>query len=206
VDDAMGRIMQTLKEERLDRNTLVIFYSDNGGHNGYTSNAPLRSGKGNPWEGGIREPLVMHWPEMLKGGRTFEAPVSSIDLLPTLCAVAGADLPQDLGIDGLNILPAITGEQDLDRQELYWHFPHYRAYEDVRPFSIVRRDDWKLIRFWEGPTELYNLREDPSETNNLSRREPEKVLELESALDQWLKETEARIPRLNPDFGNNTGQ
>lgn len=200
VDDAMGLLMNTLEEEDLLDNTLVIFYSDNGGHNGYTSNAPLRSGKGNPWEGGIREPMVMHWPDRIKPGSTFAPAVSSIDLLPTLCRVAGADIPEGLVPDGLDLYPAIAGEGEVEREDLFWHFPHYRAYEDVRPFSIVRSGDWKLIRFWEGYSELYNLAEDPSETRDLSADHPDRVIDLHSRLDKWLLETGARIPRINTGY------
>lgn len=200
VDEAMGKLMSTLEEEGLLDNTLVIFYSDNGGHNGYTSNAPLRSGKGNPWEGGIREPMVMHWPDRIKPGSTFNPAVSSIDLLPTLCGIAGAEIPEELVLDGLDLFPAIAEEEEVERKDLFWHFPHYRGYEDVRPFSIVRSGDWKLIRFWEGSVELYNLASDPSENNNLSSENPAKLLELQSKMDQWLMETGAKIPRVNPDF------
>ncbi len=200
VDDAMGQVMVALQEEGLLKNTLVIFFSDNGGHNGYTSNAPLRSGKGNPWEGGIREPLVMHWPKKLERGGEYEHPVSSIDLLPTLCSAAGIDIPEDLNVDGVDVLPSLIQGDTLSREDLYWHFPHYRGYEDVRPFSIVRSGDWKLVRFWEGHNELYNLREDPSETDDRSLREVEVVLELESKLDRWLILTGAKVPRVNPDF------
>jgi arylsulfatase A-like enzyme len=200
VDDAMGRVMETLEEEGLIENTLVIFYSDNGGHNGYTSNAPLRSGKGNPWEGGIREPLVMHWPKVLDAGTEFTGPVSSIDLLPTLCNVAGVGVPENIGVDGVNIMPALLDDQELSRDGLFWHFPHYRSYEDVRPFSIVQSGDWKLIRFWEGSNELYNLADDPSETDDLSSVNVKKVLELESMLDSWLLETGALVPRVNPEY------
>ena len=200
VDDAMGRILETLEEERLLSNTLIVFFSDNGGHNGYTSNAPLRSGKGNPWEGGIREPMVMHWPKRFDGGTVFSDPVSSIDLLPTLCSAAGVELPEHIVVDGMDLMPALYDDQDLGREDLFWHFPHYRSYEDVRPFSIVRSGDWKLIRFWEGSNELYDLAEDPSESNDLSSQQVDKVLELESRLDNWLLETGALVPIVNPEF------
>lgn len=206
VDDAMGMIINVLEEENILNNTLVIFYSDNGGHNGYTSNAPLRSGKGNPWEGGIREPMVMHWPDMIEAGTDFVSPVSSIDLLPTICGATHIALPKELNVDGINLMPFISNGESLLRKDLFWHFPHYRSYEDVRPFSIIRSDNWKLIRFWEGPIELYNLEEDPSESNNLSSSEPDKVIELEQKLDEWLLETHARIPRINPEFVEDLNQ
>lgn len=200
VDEALGKIIATLEAENLLENTLVIFYSDNGGHNGYTSNAPLRSGKGNPWEGGIREPLVMHWPAQIRAGTTFEGPVSSIDLLPTLCGIAGVDNSAMPEVDGIDVFPAVVNNSETGRQDLFWHFPHYRSYEDVRPFSIVRSANWKLIRFWEGRVELYDLKKDPSETNNVAGENPEVLIQLESKLDKWLMDTGARIPRINAEF------
>ncbi len=203
VDDAMGTILTTLEEEGILDNSIVVFFSDNGGHNGYTSNKPLRSGKGNPWEGGIREPMVIHWPEHISPGSTFDQPVSSIDLLPTLSKLAGIEFEKYSQPDGIDISSAFLDNPSQDRNDLFWHFPHYRGYEDVRPYSIIRSGDWKMIRFWEGRTELYNLVNDPSESENVADKHQEKINELNNKLDFWLKETGAKMPKLNPDYEGN---
>lgn len=200
VDEAMGRIMGTLKEEGLTEQTLIILTSDNGGHNAYTSNAPWRSGKGNPWEGGLRVPQVFYWPEKIKPGSQFSNPVSSIDFLPTICAAAGIDLEKDIEKDGINLWPYFEEEILWSREDLHWHFPHYRQYEDVRPYSIVRSGDWKLIRFWEGRIQLYNLRDDPAEERDLSGLQPETTETLLRRLNEWIKETNAVVPKKNPEW------
>lgn len=199
VDNAMGAVLQALNDAGVADNTIVVFTSDNGGLLGSTSNVPLRSGKGYPYEGGIREPFIVRWPGVVKPGTANDAMVCTIDLLPTVCAATGAPLP-DRPVDGVSILPLLRGKKKLDREALFWHFPHYRG-EDVSPYGIVRKGDWKLIKWYEGPTnELYNLADDLSETTNLAGERPEKVEELDALLAEWLGTVGAKMPVPNPEY------
>ncbi|MDY7107594.1 MAG: sulfatase [Planctomycetota bacterium] len=211
VDDGVGRIMRTLDERGLTGKTLVIFSSDNGGLLGPTNNAPLRSGKGYPYEGGIRVPLIVRWPGNTPAGSTCDEPVSSVDFLPTICEAAGLSPPEDRAIDGVSLVSLLRGGASPDREAIFWHFPHYRG-RNVVPYSIIRADDWKLIRRYEGKThELFNLRRDLSERNDRSAQKPETVEALSAKLDAWLESVGARLPRPNPaweseDDGRATGE
>ncbi|MEW4487784.1 sulfatase [Thalassoglobus sp. JC818] len=200
VDDAVGTIVGELEKLGLTDRTLVIFTSDNGGLIGPTNNAPLRSGKGYAYEGGIRVPLIMKWPGVIPAQTTSDEPVMSIDLLPTIAAATGATLPSDRTIDGESLLSLVQsgGEEGLEERVLTWHFPHYR--HAPGPYSIIRSGDWKLIRWDEGPVELYNLDEDLGETKNLSDKLPELRVELNAKLDAELKAQGAKIPVPNPNY------
>ncbi len=201
VDDAVDKIVAVLDELGLADNTIIFFTGDNGGLLPITSNVPLRSGKGYPYEGGIREPLIVRWPKSVKAGSVSHEPVTSVDYLPTICEAAGAPLPRGRDIDGVSILGPLRsgGAAKLNREALYWHFPHYRG--DVVPYSIVRSGDWKLIKRYEGKTfELFNLRTDMSEKEDLSESMPQKVRELDAKLTAWLGTVGAKLPRPNPDY------
>ncbi|MCB1061382.1 MAG: sulfatase [Verrucomicrobiae bacterium] len=203
VDDSTGQILKVLKELDLDQNTVIIFTSDNGGldnKSNPTDNAPLRSRKGYAYEGGIRVPFLVRWPDKVPAGKVSDAPVCSIDLFPTILDITGVELPKDLAIDGVSLAPHLKsgGETALDRGALFWHFPHYR--HAPGPYSIVRQGDWKLIKFWEGPMELFDLKNDLSESTNLANSQPEKVKELEDLLMSRLEADGARLPKPNPDF------
>ena len=201
VDHAAGKIIETLEDLEILEKTVIIFTSDNGGLKGHsTDNSPLRSGKGYPYEGGIRVPLIIYWKGRAPAGTESDTPVSSIDLFPTICEAAGIGLPGDRVIDGESIIPALIRSDNLRREALFWHFPHYRG-RDVVPYSIIRKGDWKLIKRYEGKTfELFNLKDDLSETADLSERMPDKVEELDKNLQNWLKESNAKLPRENPDY------
>ncbi|HBE43435.1 MAG TPA: sulfatase, partial [Bacteroidales bacterium] len=193
LDDAVGQLIDVLEDENLMENTIIIFFSDNGGLLGPTDNKPLRSGKGYPYEGGIKEPMFVYWKNVIRPGTTCDLPVSSIDFLPTICSVTGTPLPPDRIIDGRDISPVLYGKK-MKRIPLYWHFPHYRV-NDIVPYSIIRDGDWKLIKWYEGkPFELYNLKKDPSETRNLSSINNSRVRKLNNKLEKWLIETEAKMP------------
>jgi arylsulfatase A len=201
VDDAVGKICSVLDELSLAENTIIFFTSDNGGLMGITNNTPLRAGKGYPYEGGIREPLIVRWPKVIKPGTVSNEPVTSVDYFPTICEAAGVPLPQHRDIDGVSLLWHLktNGAQELNRDTLFWHFPHYRG--NIVPYSIIREGDWKLIKRYEGKTfELYNLNGDLSESNDLSEVLPQKVRRLNAKLTRWLKITGARPPRPNPDY------
>lgn len=197
LDDAVGRITRALDETGLAKNTLVIFTSDNGGFLPATCNAPLRKGKGYPYEGGIREPLIIRWPGTVRPGTVSREVVTSVDFFPTLLEAAGADLPEDRAIDGVSLVSHLLsgGRQSLGREAVYWHFPHYR-HKDIVPYSIIRSGPWKLIKYYEGkPFELFNLEKDLGEYKDLSEERPDKVNELNLKLEAWLKNVNARMPK-----------
>jgi len=210
VDDAVGRITETLDELGLADNTVFIFTSDNGGLSDYpqihgpTNNAPLHAGKGFPYEGGIRVPLIVRWPGVVRPGSVCDAPVTSVDYLPTIVRAAGLSPPNDRVIDGEDLTPLLTQSGTLQRGAIYWHFPHYRpSWPEgvVVPYSIIRAGDWKLIKRYEGKTfELFNLKDDLGEQSDLSERMPEKVRELDARLTAWLKASGAKLPRPNPGY------
>jgi arylsulfatase A-like enzyme len=202
VDDAVGTIMQTLREAKLAENTIVIFTSDNGGLRGPTDNTPLRSGKGYAYEGGIRVPLIIRWPGVVAPGTTSAEPVISVDLLPTIAEATGIAPPKDRDIDGVSLVTLLKNPStSLNRDSLVWHFPHYR--HPPGPYSIIRSDDWKLIKWYEGQTELYRLSDDLGEQNDLAPKMPEKVAELDAVLMKELESEGARLPRTNPDYEQN---
>ena len=200
VDDAVGMIMGTLKETGLAENTLVIFTSDNGGLKGPTDNSPLRSGKGYAYEGGIRVPLIVRWPELISPGTISHEPVSSVDYLPSIAEATGSDIPSNLDIDGTSLVSLLKsdGQQSLNRDAIYWHFPHYR--HAPGPYSIIRSGDWKLIKWYEGGFELYNLKNDLSENINLADTNTQQVKELDRQLSSELSRIGAKIPRTNPNY------
>ena len=194
VDNCIGTIMKTLDEEGLTENTLLIFTGDNGGLLGPTHNAPLRSGKGFPFEGGIREPFIVRWPAKIKAGQVSEEPVCSIDILPTIAAATGAELPK-AEIDGVSIMPVLEQSGNIDERALMWHFPHFRG-KNIPPYSIIRDKGWKMIRYYAGPVkhQLFNLYEDIGETKDLASANPEKIAMLNKKLDVLLKESNALVP------------
>jgi len=192
VDNAVGKLLNVLKKEKLLENTFILFFSDNGGLLGPTSNKPLRSGKGYPYEGGIREPMFVYWNGKIKPGSSCDLPVSSVDILPTVCSVTKKSLPERI-IDGRDISQALKGRK-MKTVPLYWHFPHYRG-KDVVPYSIIRDGDWKLIKRYEGKEfELFNLKEDIGETQDVASEYSEKVKKLNKKLNTWLEYTNAKLP------------
>ena len=203
VDDSTRQILATVKELGIEKDTIIIFTSDNGGLDGNgrpTENAPLRSGKGYPYEGGIRVPFLVQWPGVIPTGKLSKTPICSIDIFPTILEAAGVPLPNDRAIDGLSLLSQLKsgGRANLKRDQLLWHFPHYRY--GSPPYSIIRRGDWKLIKFWTGPYELYDLAADLGEEKNLASELPEKVRELDALLMKRLRADKAKLPRKNPDY------
>lgn len=192
MDNTVGTLMNTLKENNILDNTIVIFLSDNGGLIGPTDNAPLRSGKGYPYEGGIRVPMIVSWKGHIQEGTVCNLPVSTVDILPTVCALIKTPLPKTT-IDGRDIGPAIFG-QTMKEVPLYWHFPHYRE-PNIVPYSIIRDGDWKLIKQYEGITfQLYNLKNDLAEKTNMVDKNPEIVSKLNRELEAWLSATHAKMP------------
>jgi len=206
VDEAVGKILETVHELNLEENTLILFVSDNGGISKPTlgpftgeavrDEAPLRGTKGYPYEGGIRIPLIMRWAGKVPAGRTIEEPVIGVDIFPTLVELIGEELPKDRPIDGESLVAFMENPPIFERNApLFWHYPHYRN-EEVGPYSIIREGDWKLIRKYdkESNLELYNLKHDLSENKNLAPAYPDKIKQLSGKLDQWLEMTGARLP------------
>ncbi len=210
MDDSIGAVQATLKRLKLDDNTIVIFFADNGGHGGVTSNAPLRGSKGMLYEGGIREPLAIKWPGVTKPGSTCHEPVIAVDFYPTLLDAARAKRPKNYQLDGVSLTPLLRdASASLGRAALHWHFPCYLQGYTPRhgpfrttPAAAIRTGDWKLIEFFEdGKLELYNLKDDLSEKNNLAKKMPSKTKELHAAMLKWRKETKAPVPtEKNPRY------
>lgn len=201
VDESVGRVLATLQELGLEKNTVVIFTSDNGGFYNATSNAPLRANKGAYYEGGIRVPLLIKWPGVTTPGWVSAEPVTSSDLYPTCLAAAGLPLRPNQHLDGHSLQPLFTGAASLGRKSLFWHFPHYNEHPSSVPSSVVRRGPWKLIETFDPEgVELYNLADDLGETNNLAAANPELAGELRRELDAWRQDVGAEMMRPNPDY------
>ncbi len=199
VDDSTGKILAAVDELGLTDNTVVIFTSDNGGLLGPTHNAPLRAGKGYPYEGGIRVPLIVRWPGVVKPGSVSAEPVTSVDYFPTILAAAHIKLHEGPTIDGENLMPVLKQTGGLKRDAIYWHFPHYRG--GIMPYSIIRQGRWKLIKRYDGKEfELFNLKDDLGESKDLAAQMPEKVKQLDGKLIAWLKATGAKVPKPNPGY------
>ncbi len=203
MDDAVGKIIAQLKAEGISDNTIIVFSSDNGGligsKNRVTSNYPLLNGKGHMYEGGVRVPLIIFDPRSRQAAGKSDVPVISCDLYPTLVEMAGLEVDKETerGFDGLNIGSLLSGETELKREALFWHYPHYHT-EGARPYSAVRSGNWKLIRFFEDDHyELYNLEDDISETENLVDSYPKKSGELKEMLFAWYKRAGAQMPSEN---------
>ena len=201
VDDNVGRILGKLADLNLADDTLVVFTSDNGGTPQYV--APLKGSKGALYEGGIRVPCAVWWSRVKEPGLVSSEPILSMDFYPTLLEVAGAAAPADQAIDGVNLVPILTGLGSIDREAVFWHFPCYIGRGE--PASAVRMGDWKLIELFEEKRfELYNLRNDPGETVNLARSNPTKAHQLREALSDWQHRTNAPKPsEPNPAFDPN---
>jgi arylsulfatase A-like enzyme len=206
MDQAVGKVLAKLEELGLSDNTLVIFTSDNGGlstSEGWpTSNLPLRGGKGWAYEGGVREPLLVRWPKVVKAGSVIDTPVSSPDFFPTLLAAIEAKPQRGQTLDGVSLLPLFNGQPPPDRA-LFWHYPHY-GNQGGAPYAAIRRGDWKLIEWFEGNrVELFNLTTDLGEQNNLAESEPERVRKLQTELHAWQQQVGAKFPIPNPDYKAN---
>ncbi len=212
MDESLGRVLDKLKTMGLTDNTIVIFFSDNGGMSAAnygnpkhqvpdsrlddaysTSNLPLRGAKGWLYEGGIRVPLIIKWPGQGKKGAVCEEPVISTDFYPAILEMAGLPSMSDQHVDGVSFVPALKGEH-FDRKAIYWHFPHYSNHGMQSPGGAIRLGDYKLLEYFENNTvQLFNLKVDPSEQNDLSRSQPKKAAELLEMLRAWRQEVSAQM-------------
>ena len=204
VDDSVGALLEKLGELRLADDTVIIFFSDNGGLStkekpGPGCNFPLRAGKGWLYEGGVREPTIVRAPGVTQAGSICENPVVSMDFFPTMLDLAGLPLKPNLHMDGRSLLPELTGKKGKART-LYWHYPHYHG-STWKPGASIRDGKWKLIKFYDyEKVELYNLIKDPFEKNDLSQKNSQKTRELEEKLVAWQTKMKAKLPRPNPDY------
>jgi arylsulfatase A-like enzyme len=211
VDDGVGRLVAALRERGLERDTVIVFSSDNGGYGPATDMDPLWGYKGTYYEGGIRVPFFVRWPGVVEPGRTAE-PVIGVDLYPTLVSLAGATAP-DQPLDGVDLVPLLKGEvPGLGERPLYWHFPAYLQSYGVfdeqrdplfrtRPCSVVRRGRYKLHEYFEdGAVELYDLAADIRERHDLSAELPELRDALRALLEDWRGRVGAPVPAANPEF------
>lgn len=221
VDNSVGKIVAKLEELNLDENTMVIFYSDNGGLIGRfdkiplldknslqvyenspmkyiaSSNAPLRAEKGTVYEGGIREPFIVKWPGKIKPGSVSEAIVTSVDFFPTFLELAGLEKPNQI-LDGKSILPELLENKFDPERAIFWHYP---VFHHEVPMGAIRKGEWKLVEnFISGKSSLYNLKADISEAMDLSERYPKKKAELIQLLKAWQKDVKAEFPVPNPGF------
>lgn len=204
VDASMGAIMEKLESSRLAENTIIIFTSDNGGYGKQTSNYPFRGNKGNFYEGGIRVPLIIHWPGVTDRKLISETPVITTDLYPSLLDMVGLSLMPDQHQDGVSLVPILKQEGVLQRDALYWHFPNYVGTghpNPSAPLSVIRYHDWKLIESLEdGALELYNLKADQEESHNLAQSNIKLAKSLQQMLKRWRSETGVQLPAINPAY------
>ena len=219
MDESLGRLLAKLKELKIEDNTIVIFVSDNGGMSGAnfgkpdrvispanldkafsSSNLPLRGAKGFFYEGGIRVPLIIKWPQGKNGTQT-NVPVMSTDYYPTILQMAGLPLLPQQHVDGTSLVPLLKGENKLKQRALYWHFPHYSNNSQDSPGGGIRYGDYKLLEYYENNTaQLFNIEKDPGEHNDLAKSEPAKVKELTNMLHEWRKSVSAKMMEPNPEY------
>jgi arylsulfatase A-like enzyme len=205
LDQSVGRVMKHLQESGLEQNTIIVFTSDNGGVStaeGHpTSNVPLRAGKGWNYEGGVREPLIIRWPSRAAAGRVSEKIVIGTDFYPTLLEAAGLPSHPEQHLDGVNILGSLSSH-GAESRSLFWHYPHY-SNQGGKPSSAIRNGDLKLVEWLEdGRVELFNLKDDPEETRDLSKKAPAEAARLLASLHDWRQRVGARLPTPNPDYGH----
>jgi arylsulfatase A-like enzyme len=205
---------------KLADDTIVIFFADNGGMSGMnlgnptrsiteeqldrafsTSNLPLRGAKGWLYEGGIRVPCVVKWPERGQAGSVVDEPIISTDFYPTILEMAGLPAIPEQHRDGMSLAPLVSGSAAFDREAIYWHFPHYSNHGMQSPAGAIRAGDYKLLEYFEtGAVQLFNLKNDIGEQHDLAQAEPDKAAELRAKLHAWRDSVSARMPGPNPDF------
>ncbi|MCB0730781.1 MAG: sulfatase [Ignavibacteriae bacterium] len=204
MDLAVGKVLTALDELKLNDKTIVIFMSDNGGlstsEGSPTSNLPLRAGKGWLYEGGIREPMIIKWPQFSNKPKLNHTPVISTDFYPTILEMCNLPLNNKQHLDGVSLVPLLKGESDLERKAIFWHYPHY-GNQGGSPGAAIRYENLKFIDFFgDKPDELYDLENDIGEKNNLIKIFPDKANELKNKLSEWQKSVKARFPATNKNF------
>jgi arylsulfatase A-like enzyme len=204
LDASVGRVRAKLDELKLADRTIVIFTSDNGGRIPTTSNKPLRYGKASAYEGGVRVPLIVHWPGVTKPGSASDTPVITMDLFPTIAGMANLKQPKKgAGIDGISLVPLLRGIGEIKRTELFWHYPHHQHYQQggATPYGAIRSGDYKLIEFFnDGHVELYDIKADIGESRDLAKAKPELANRLRARLHAWRDDVGAQMPTANPRY------
>ena len=214
MDHSVGRLLDQMKTLGLENNTIVMFYTDNGGVEKFYSNAPLRAGKGSAYEGGIRVPLMVRWPGKIEAGAVSNLPVHVTDIYPTFLELTGTEKKKDWILDGISVAPELLGRKMDRERELFWYMPLYDYQWGATPSAVIRTGDYKLIKSFgdyydhhtdtyvpEGRVELYNLAEDLGETHDLSAEDPEMAKILEERLMLWIvEEMHAPLPVENPEY------
>jgi len=213
VDLSVGRVLKKLEELDLEENTIVIFTSDNGGVSAQTSNLPLRAGKGTYYEGGIRVPFCMKWPGVTKAGTESDISINGMDFMPTFAEIASVELPQNQPVDGSSLVPILNNEPFNAERPIFFHFPLYiggggkdkvlPAFDGTPnywrgvPSTTILSGDWKLIYYYEYDSyELFNLKNDISEKNDLSKSETEIAARMLNQIKDWVKKVEAPVPKV----------
>ncbi len=220
MDESLGRVLGTLKNLGLEKDTIVIFFSDNGGMSAAnfgrptrvipqakldaafsTSNLPLRGGKGWLYEGGIRVPMLVKWPGRGQRGTVCDVPVVSTDFYPSILEMIGKPARPEQHADGTSFVPLLQGETKLGREAIYWHFPHYSNHGMQSPGGAIRSGDYKLIEYFEnGTLQLFNLKTDPGEEHDLIQEQPETAARLKTMLHEWRTKVSANMMPPNPDY------
>jgi arylsulfatase A-like enzyme len=230
VDRNMGRVLAKLKELGLADNTIVIFASDNGGMSAAnffkpdrniptgmldraysTSNLPLRGGKGWLYEGGIRVPTIIYWPGKGLHGQVCGVPVMNTDFYPTILAMLGITPPAGYPLDGMSLVPLLRGDRKgtlaIEHRPLYWHFPQYSNHGAQSPGGAIRYGDYKLLEYFENyKVQLFDIRTDPGELQDLAGKEPGRVKQLTAMLHAWRKKIHANMPSPNPAYDASLGE
>ena len=206
MDEQIGRVLDKLEKLGIADNTAVILMSDNGGlstsEGSPTSNLPLRGGKGWLYEGGIREPYLIRWPGVTKPGSESDVPVISTDFYPTILDMAGLLLKKDQHLDGVSLVPLLKGTTSIDRDAIYWHYPHY-SNQGGFPGGAIRMGDFKLIeRFEDGRIHLYDLQNDIGERHDLASQYPQRVEQMRARLHEWYKQVNAKFLQAKGDNQN----
>lgn len=198
LDESVGTVVSKIDELGLTDNTLVVFASDNGATPSAGSSLPFRGGKGELNEGGVRVPTIARLPGLIEAGTVSDTPIVPTDYLPTFLELTGVEDAGTATLDGESLVPVLTGRGDVDRETLYWHYPHY-VKQHTTPMGAIRHHDWKLLEYFEdGRMELFDLANDPGEQHNLTDSMPKKAAELRQMLEDWRQEVGAKMPRINP--------
>lgn len=204
LDNNIGRVLDALKESGKMDETIIIFTSDNGGlataEGSPTCNKPVSEGKGWMYDGGLRVPLVIRWPEAIRAGTKCDEPVISSDFYPTLLEAACIELMPQQHVDGVSLMPALEGNEEFERGPVFWHYPHY-GNQGGTPGCAVRFKNYKLLYFFEKEDcELYDYDRDMEEKYDISKIQPDVCEKLRKMLFDWLDQIEAKFPTKNPDF------
>lgn len=212
LDDAVGQVMAAIDKQGLKDRTIVVFTSDNGGRitQQTTSNVPLKFGKASAYEGGVRVPLIVRWPGVVKPGAISNAPVITMDLFSTIVEACGLEIRKNSatstgfsGRDGLSLLPILRQSGELQRESIFWHYPHHQHYQlgGTMPYGAIRSGDFKLIEFYNDMhVELYDIKNDIGEKNDLAKAMPDRVEDLRKKLHDWRQSVGAQMPIPNPRY------